>query len=889
MGLLAGTRLGPYEITSPIGAGGMGEVYRARDPRIGRDVAIKVLPAAFSEDQERLRRFQQEAHSAGVLNHPNILAVYDVGTDKAAPYIVSELLDGETLRNKLQSGALSVRKAIEYSLQIAHGLAAAHEKGITHRDLKPENLFITKSGHIKILDFGLAKLTEKIFVQQDNSGLQTVVADSHPGTVLGTVGYMSPEQVRGQSVDSRSDIFSFGTILYEMFTGKRAFSGNTHADTMSSILQKDPVDIQHCNPEVPAAAERIVRHCLEKDPGQRFQTASDLAFALEALSGTSDPSTARMIPQTPVTSNRQKLWVAASIFCLLTSLVAFFLLFQNKRSLRPAHLLQLSIDPPTGTTISGCPMISPDGTRLIFQATDSTGRHYLWLRLLSALESRRLADTEEAYWPFWSPDSKYIASFAAGKLKKMQLPDGPPQIVCNVSDPRGGAWSEDGIILFAPAPGQGLYRVSSSGGTPTQVTQLMKGEVSHRYPVFLGHGHDFMFYVYQGGNNVEQEGLYRGSLDTNEKKQIGDVLLGGAYTPPSYLVFQQNTNLMAQSYDLKENRLKGDPIPLVDQVITTSMDYAGTNGFTATSDAIACLRGSLYSRLAWYDRSGKEIRFSANPGLFASVFLSGDDKRIAADVISGYSVMAPDDVWIVNTDGAASRLTFATGSNTQPVWNADGSKVIFASNRTGNFNLYMKEASGSGQDKQLLQTGNWLFPDDWSKDGRFVIFDQLDPKTSYDLWIMPLSNPGSAYPLLNSPSLESQGRFSPNGQYVSYTSDESGRAEIYVEAFPDASRGKWQISTTGGVMAQWSRDGKELFYVTPDRKLIAVDVSNAFPAVGSKILFSNVPIRTLAFPNNTNQYAVSADSQRFLIIKPEDDLSRTPITIIYNWQEMLKK
>jgi serine/threonine protein kinase len=885
MTLSVGTRLGPYEILFLIGAGGMGEVYRARDPRIGREVAIKILPETFSKNEERLRRFEQEARTAGVLNHPNILAVYDVGTENGAPYIVSELLEGETLRHKLRNGPLSTRKTIEYALQIARGLAAAHEKGITHRDLKPDNLFATRDGRIKILDFGLAKLTETISTPQDDSTFPT---KSNPYVVLGTVGYMSPEQVRGLPVDSRSDIFSFGSTLYEMFTGKRAFSGATPADTASAILQKDPPDLTQANSEVLPAAERIVRHCLEKDAEHRFQSAKDVAFALEGLSGVSDTDVIRIaMPRDSGRSAlRKRLWMIVAIVSALFGITALLLSKRSPAMNAQERLLQLSITAPAGTILSGWPVISPDGRKIIFTATDAGGRDYLWLRALDSPDSRQLPGTEDAHHPFWSPDGKWIGFFAPGKMKKLQMPDGPVQILCDVSDPRGGTWSQDGTILFAPNAGQGFYTIPSTGGIPVVTTQLdhSRGESSHRWPIFLPNGRDYLFYIFHG-TDLRSDGIYLGSLGSNTKKLIVPAGTGATYALPGYLLFQDETILMAQPFDLKQNRLSGMPIGLTNQLVA-DIGYAGTYGFSAVSDMIACVRGDLNSRLTVIDRTGKKIREFGDPRLYISATLSLDGKKVVSSVQAGLAAAAPADLWIIDSQsGNSSRFTFGTG-NVQPVWSPDGTKIIYSAFHTGTYNLYMKNASG-GEEQVVLKTENWAFPDDWSNDNRFLLFDEIDTKTNYDLWILPLSGSKAPYPLLNSPALESQGRFSPDGKYVSYTSDETGRPEVYVQRFPDAASGKWQISSGGAAMASWSKDGKELFYLTLDKKFMVVDVKAGFQSASSQVLFSNVPFSVV--PSQTIQYVVNSDSQSFIIIKQEADRSTASITVISNWQNFLKK
>src|SRR5438128_2827214 len=497
MSLGTGTKLGRYEIRSQIGAGGMGEVYLARDTQLGRDVAVKVLPSSYSDDKDRLHRFEQEACAAGALNHPNILIVHDAGTHNGAPYVVSELLEGETLRQRMGGTAQPQRKAIEYALQIAHGLAAAHEKGIVHRDLKPDNIFITKDGRAKILDFGIAKLTQTEG-SQSQTDIPTRRVDTGPGVVMGTVGYMSPEQVRGQRVDHRSDIFSFGAILYEMVSGKRAFHGESAVETMSAILKEHPPDLSETNQRISPALERLVNHCLEKNPEERFHSASDLAFALEALSGSSATSaqTVAMPMFAPRWFKRRELiaWAVAGIAILIAAIALTISNF--RRPPTESRAVRLSVPPPEKASF-GSFAISPDGLRLAFAATDASGKTLLWIRPLDSINAQPLSGTEEATLPFWSPDSRFIGFFAAGKLKKIEVTGGPPQTLCNTPFARGAAWNRDGVIIFTPNTLAPLYRVSAAGGEPTPVTTLDKSrqETSHRWPYFLPDGRHFLYTV----------------------------------------------------------------------------------------------------------------------------------------------------------------------------------------------------------------------------------------------------------------------------------------------------------------------------------------------------------------------------------------------------------
>lgn len=884
MSIPNGTKFGPYEVIGPLGSGGMGEVYRARDPRIGRDVAIKTLPSSFSENAERLHRFQREAHAAGVLNHPNILAVFDVGTENSTPYIVSELLEGETLRTKLSHGPIPIRKAIEFAHQIVEGLAAAHDKGIAHRDLKPENIFVTKDNRVKILDFGLAKLTETAARPEESSMLQTVAPDSAPGIVLGTVGYMSPEQVRGLAIDHRSDLFSFGSILYEIFTGKRAFSGNTQADTLSAILQKEPPELLTINPELPAGAERIVRHCLEKDAALRFQSARDVAFALETLSGSSDSNTSRIPKATSAFADRTKFFMI-SIAVIAITVVSFLLFRQNGSTKSVAQLLNLSILPPPNTSLASRPLISPDGRQLAFVATDSNGRDYLWIRYLDSATSKKLSGTEDVQYPFWSPDSKSIAFFASGKLFKMLLPDGSPEPLCSVTDPRGGAWSPNGTILFAPFPDKGLYSIPSSGGDPKPETELdaAHGDTTHRFPSFFPNGWDYLFLTF--GINGQQQGIHFGTLGAKEQKRIlaGE---GAVFVPPDTLLYQNNGKLYVQGFDVSEKRLKGDARILAESL---SQEYAigGTFGFSATRGLLACWIRDTGSRPAWYDRKGKLISIVGQPRNYDDLKLSPDGKNIVAAIAEqGLSV---DNMWVLDSDiGVGSRLTFGPSSSLQGIWSPDGKTILYGDSRSGPYSIYMKSAAGKGEGRVIVKSaeGNWIFPDSWSTDGKFVIYEESNPKTNFDLWVVSMSGDYKLYPLLKSPSMERQGTFSPDGKHFAYVSDETTRAEIYVQTFPDPSQGKWQISTDGGTWPLFSNDGKELFYVTLDKKMIAVDITGGFHAVSSKVLFSNFPRRVN--PLDNYQYSVSPDSQRFLIVTPVEDPSRASITIISNWQELIK-
>jgi len=662
MALAGGDRLGPYEIISSLGAGGMGEVYRAKDPRLGRDVAIKVLPAEFSVDFDRLRRFEQEARAAAALNHPNILAVHDIGQHDEAPYIVSELLEGETLRERLRGGALPVRKAVEYAVQIAHGLAAAHEKGITHRDLKPENVFVTTEGRSKILDFGLAKLTqaEPAFAAMSQS--PTTPPNTLPGVVLGTIGYMAPEQVRGLQADHRADIFAFGAILYEMLSGQRAFRGETAMDAMTAILKEDPPDLPTADRHVPPALPRIVGRCLEKNPTARFQTATDLAFALEALSSPSERvDVSAAVAASPARRSRERLaWTllaTAGLTIVALSIPAILHLRE-----RPVANLEVRLELTTPATRQPLHFaISPDGRRLVFVASGDGGQR-LWQRPLDAVTALPLEGTEGAEHPFWSPDSRAIGFFASGKLKRMDIAGGPPQIVADAPNGRGGAWNRDGTILFAPTGASGLVRVPASGGEALPVTKLdPPRHFSHRLPQFLPDGRRFLFFA---KGTPEGQGIYLGSLDGTDTRRLTSAEAFGAYVEPGALVFLQQSTLVVRRLDVAGGLFTGDPMTVADRVSYDANFNLGGFSVSAVGRLAYRAGGSERRQLTWFDRTGKVVGTAGEPDANAllSPALSPDARRIVVT----RTVQGDQDMWVIDVQrGGATRFHRRSGQRQQ--------------------------------------------------------------------------------------------------------------------------------------------------------------------------------------------------------------------------------
>jgi len=894
MTLSPGTKLGRYEIRSQIGAGGMGEVYRARDEKLNRDVAIKVLPSMFSQEVDRLRRFEQEAQVVGGLNHPNILAVHDVGTHDAATYVVSELLEGETLRHRIGGAALAQRRVMDYALQIAQGLAAAHEKGIIHRDLKPDNIFITKDGRVKILDFGLAKLTQSES-GQPQTDIPTRRVDTDPGVVMGTVGYMSPEQLRGKVIDHRSDIFSFGAILYEMLSGRRAFHAESAADTMSAILREDPPDLSETNKTIAPALERVVHHCLEKSPEARFHSASDLAFALEALSGASSISgqTATAIaPMLDQPKKRERLvWIGATALLALALLAALPFVFAYFRSTPAAegHATRFFVFPPEKATwVGGGQHISPDGRRLVFATTGADGKRLLWTRQLDSLTAQPVPGTEEGANPFWSPDSRFVGFFAGGsKLKKIEFTGGPAQTLADVQAPAGGTWNRDGVIVFARSFGDRLYRVSASGGAPTPVTTLdeSRKETAHQWPYFLPDGRHFLYLA----RSVQREntGVYVGTLDSKERKLLLNADSSVAYAPPGFLLFLRERTLMAQSFDANKLQLTGEPFPIAEQVGSNAV--TGRVFFSVSETGVLSFLSSSSpnTQLAWFDRGGKQVALVGMPAVDAALRLSPDEKRLAVSRLDTQAASA--DIWLIDlARNTPSRFTFDPANEGNSIWSPDGGRLVFFSNRDGVNNLYQRLSSGVGNDEVLLKSAESKVPFDWSPDGKFILYGVLSPKSAGDLWLLPLFGDQKPTPFIQTEFSEGQGRFSPDGRWVAYISNESGSFQVYVQNFP-SSGGKWQVSTNGGAQPQWRRDGKELFYLAPDRKIMAVETNGTgqmFVAGTPKPLF-DARINTI-FPG-TAYYAVTGDGQRFVVNTLVGEAAPAPFTIVMNWTAGLKR
>jgi eukaryotic-like serine/threonine-protein kinase len=857
-----GDRLGPYEVLAPIGAGGMGEVYRAHDSKLDRDVAIKVLPSALAQDAERLARFEREAKILASLNHPNIAAIYGVEESGSVRALVIELVPGESLK-----GPLPLETALNYAKQIADALEAAHDKSIVHRDLKPANIMITPAGVVKVLDFGLAAVAQSSDPSSPANSPTLTISPTRAGMILGTAAYMSPEQARGKAVDKRADIWAFGVVLYEMLAGKRLFEGETVSDTLAQVLTKEP-DWER----VPAKVRRLLKNCLEKDPKRRLR---DIGDAWELLEDSEPATTVPSWSQLVMTG-----WVAAAVLAVALG-VALWAPWRARPAAAPMN--QFVILPPEKASFSLDPSslaISPDGRQIVFAASGSGGAFSLWVRPLDSLAAHELAGTEDGIEPFWSPDGRSIGFFARGKLQRIEVSGGPAQALADASFPVGGAWSRGGVIVFAPRLGT-LYRVLAAGGDATPATYSGERGIDG-WPSFLPDGRHFLFHsssLPAGASNV-----YVGSLDSRETKPIIHSDWAALFAPPGYLLFLRGSTLIAQAFDADRLAASGDPSPVAEHLGSTLLGRAAFSVSEAGS-LLYAPGAAPQTHLVWMDRSGKQISEAAPPGDYGNPELSKDGKRVAFDRF--VSSTSPFDVWLLDLERRiTSRFTFQ--SCNVPAWSPDGNTVVFATVGNGGVVDLAQRPSNMGAPEQILLKLNAppiLFPSDWSSDGRYLAYYRTDPKTQLDLWILPLFGDRKPFAFARSEFNESQGQFSPDGKWLSYVSDEGGTPQIYVQSFP-APGGKWQVSTTGGSQPRWRRDGKELFYVALDRKLMAVPVKTgaAFEADTPRALFQT----TLPTTPLRQAYSAAPDGQRFLLAAPVEAAS-SPMTIIENWTAALKK
>jgi Tol biopolymer transport system component len=891
MALNPGTRLGVYDITGQIGEGGMGQVYRARDTKLDRDVAIKILPEAFADDAERLARFTREAKTLASLNHPNIAAIYAVeeGPAEAGHHVralVMEFVEGEDLSQRITRGAIPLDEALTIARQIADALEAAHEQGIVHRDLKPANIKVRADGTVKVLDFGLAKLTgpaeagrhgstgedvRGVRLQPDLSQSPTMMSPaqlSGAGMILGTAAYMSPEQARGKTVDKRADIWSFGCVLFEMLTGQPVFRGETITDILAAVVGTEP-ELSR----VPWRMRRLVRSCLEKDSRRRLQAIGD-AWLLIDEAAPEPPSSRR---------GRWLPWIAAAAMALL---VAAGLWALWRQPIAAERAFQFQLDPPPGAVLvtgtQGGAAVSPDGRAVVFVA--AAGRSALWIRQLDSLTARELPGTSGGAYPFWSPDGRAVGFFAEGKIKKVDVSGGPPVFILGAFGARGGSWGADGTIVFAPSIGA-IQRIAASGGAPAPVTRVdpANGETAHRWPQLLPDGHHLLYWVRSSKPN--RMGLYLGDLDHPEEKVfIVESSTAGAYAPshgnvPGYVLWVRSGALMAQLFDLARARLSGDPVVVPGGEEVGIVGALNQSAFSLSREGTLLFnRADDRFHLAWLSREGKALG-TVSTGRYAAVRMSPDGNRAAVSVTDE---SGNRDIWKMElARGLATRLTHETGN--VMVWSPDGRQIAYHDSTTTH--LFTVGVDGD-RPQPVLESKSVAYINDWSPDGRFLMYTETSPTTGNDLWLLPTTGDRTPVPFLVTPFGESHGQFSPDATWIAYTSNESGQDEIYVRTV--TGKGGTRVSTSGGSYSRWRRDGRELFYRSLDGRLMAAPVVNAGGrlTVGTPVpLFPLLePLGTFAYP-----YDVAPDGQKILALTSGSTERDRALTVIVKWESGLRK
>ncbi len=878
MPLRAGTRLGPYEIVAPLGTGGMGEVFEARDTRLGRRVAIKIMRPEFAGDSDRAR-FEREARAIASLAHPHICTVHDVGHQDGVEFLVMEFLDGESLARRLARGAIPIGDTLALAIQIADALDRAHRQGIVHRDLKPANIMLTKEG-AKLLDFGVARLLDPERVE---GGTATMPAGlTGTGVIVGTLEYMSPEQLGGLAIDTRADLFALGAVVYEMVTGRKAFEAPNPAATIAAILQSDPPPLRSLRPDAPPALDRVVSMCLAKDPDERWSSAHDVRLLLEGIraEGGNGPTSAAAAR----TGRRERVaWILAALAILSAGLLAARVTWRQ-----PAEQLDvLSVLPPGGTTltIGEAPQISPDGRTLAFVATDAAGRTLLYVRSRSGLTPRPLADTDDATLPFWSPDSRQLGFFAQGKLKTVDLSGRQPETIAVAPVPRGGSWSRENVIVFVPFPDELPMRVPAAGGPVTKVALPVSVDERRWFPCFLPDGRHYLYLAIELAHR-SAAAIRVASLDSADVTEVTRSGFPAVYADPGYLLFRRETALVAQRFDTRRLTLEGAPEVVAENIGFNSVGYRGLYS-AASSGALAYVEPGPGSRLAWLERSGRRAGTVGLPAKFNSLSLSADGKRVvydAADPKSGNL-----DIWSLDIgSGVSSRLTFDPAVDFYPIWSPKEDEVVFSSPRSGMLSLYRLQAAAPGSETAMKQPPGAKIATDWSRDGKFVIYSAFNPKTSWDIVVMPLTGGTAPIQFAATDAEERHGHFSPDGRWIAYTLQQGGTPEVYVQPFP-ATGAKWQVSSGGGRQPVWSANGRELFYLSPELKLTAAEVttgSSGF-AVGASRVMAETRVVSLERTNHGNSFAVTPDGQRFLVIESGDAV--TPITVLLNWTSALNR
>jgi Tol biopolymer transport system component len=907
MPLPAGTLLGPYEILAEIGAGGMGDVYKSRDTRLDRVVAIKVLPSELAGDPELRRRLEREARAISALNHPHICTLFDVGRQQNVDFLVLEYLEGETLGARLAQGPLPLSTAVGYAVQIADALERAHRAGIVHRDLKPANIMLTRNG-VKLLDFGLAQMKPAVNVagghgnasEGDVAPTRSIAPPlTSEGTILGTLHYMAPEQVEGRRADPRSDLFALGAVLYEMLTGRRPFDGASAASLIGAILRDDPPEIG--DPKMPAALEHVIRTCLAKDPDDRWQTAHDVKLQLQWIQ--KRPAAAAADRPTPESGARfGVLSMAAAIVLALATGAG--LTYVALRSLRgdpsPATAVRAIVPAPDGTSFhfvgdfAGGPVLAADGSAIVFAGVTAENRRRLYVRRLDSLDVRPLAATDGASWPFWSPDGRSVGFFADGWLKRVDIAGGPAFTITAATNGRGATWSPDGTIVFEPDTRSGLYAVASAGGAARPVTEVDRTKhTTHRWPQFLPDGKKFLFLAASHATpGPEASSIFIGSTDGGGAELVLQGTAANALYASGRLLFVRDRTLIAQRFDSGRRRLEGDPVPVAEDIQVDLATWRAV--FDASESGVLVYQRSgtvSGSTLSWYSRSGQTLTTIEERVQVYGLALSG-----ASGVLAVAAGDPSADVWLYPPEGVKRRLTFGPAIVYSPVWSPDGKEVVFSSDLfkgAHGVNLYRKAASGAGGGELLLESPFTKTPTHWSQDGRFIAFNQYDPRQELrrDVWILDVAS-RKPYPLLQSAAGESDAQFSADGRWVAFVSNASGRDEVHVIPFRDPTSeagapegGRWQVSTSGGQSPRWRRDSREIYFISAEGNLMAaaLDVAEKSVSVKGVHLLFKASARPLTI-NQGMPYDVAPDGERFVVNTLAPQLSQ-PIVVVANWTQ----
>ena len=887
MPLSNGSRLGPYEILAPAGAGGMGEVYKARDTRLDRLVAVKILPSETAHDPAFRDRFEREAKVISALDHPHICTLHDVGDHGGTAFLVMQYLEGETLEARLKRGPLPLNQALKLAVEISDALDAAHRRGIVHRDLKPGNIMLTAGGS-KLLDFGLAKVSGSAG-GSGFSAIPTTPANlTAQGAILGTFQYMAPEQLEGKDADARTDIFAFGVVLYEMIAGRRAFEGATQASLIASIMSAQPPSLAATQPLAPASLDQIVQTCLAKDPNDRWQSAHDLTRQLGwvARSGSAAASTMPAAAAAPARTPRLA-WTIAGV-ALITA-AAFGTMLGSRPRTIPIEPLRLSILSPPNTTLEKHFMLSPDGTRLAFAATGLDGVTALWVRGLGDVEPQRLAGTERGAEPFWSPDGRSLAFFAAGKLKRMDVPGGAPQTVCDAPNNAGGAWGADGTILFVPGWAQPLLTVPASGGAPSPALRGAAAKLLPAvHPRFLPDGRRFLFFV--RSTSLDTQGLYLATLGGDTAMRVtANAGTQAEFVAPDHLLFMREGALLTQALDPASGKTSGEPTTLAAHVEIDEDENLGWFSASASGRLVYKTSTPFRSRLTWMDASGQELS-SIEADASERIVLSPDERRVTINRMDPQT--GATDVWLFDlTRGIASTFSANAASDSEGVWSPDGSQIVFQSDRDGSryYNLYIKP-SGGGDAAPLVKSDADKSALDWSRDGRLLLFSASSTDTRRDIWIMPMTGDRKPTPVLTSKASEDGARFSPDAHWIAYVSDESGQAEIYVQRFPLTNE-KWQISVGGGGQVRWSGDGRELYYRSLDNKLMAVSMTYQ-PVRGAGALGGGIDPsapKALFDLKLAQDYVASQTARKFLVNQSIVDAGSSALSVVLDWPAILRK